>query len=170
MSLMGEDPEWSDDDYIVLGLAHCFVKDADARLQDCFVVEPIPAGAVECMDNGGVTCYLHAYGTRLGVALKQDTSLLPKEFESAKFAEDFEFRTRCASRTWKRQHPQENLLSLVADGVLRSDWNFNLDDKRILNMEHEVNDSDNIKQDISIDVYGRSAENEDKEVEKLYNV
>ena len=109
-ALMGEDPEYFDADYIVLGIAHCFVKDDNAKLSDIFVVEAIPAGAVECMDNGGVTCYKHSTATNLGVALKQDLSLLPPEFAEAKFAEDFAFRTKCASRTWKRQHPQENLL------------------------------------------------------------
>ncbi len=40
-------------------------------------------------------------------------------------------------------------------GAVRKDWNFSLQDKRVLNFENEVSDSDNIKQDISIDVYGR---------------
>ena len=38
----------------------------------------------------------------------------------------------------------------------RNDWNFTVaSDKRILNFVNEVNDDDNVKQDISIDVYGR---------------
>ena len=109
-NLTGANPDWSDSDFIVLGLAHCFVKDDAAKLQDYFVIEAIPAGAVECMDNGGVTCYKHAYGTNLGVALKQDVSLLPEEFQGGVFADEFDFRAKCASRTWKRQHPQEHLL------------------------------------------------------------
>lgn len=38
---------------------------------------------------------------------------------------------------------------------MRSNFNFSLEDKRVLNFENVVDDSDNIKQDISIDVYGR---------------
>lgn len=59
--------------------------------------------------------------------------------------------------------------------AIRSDWNFNLEDKRILNMDYEVSDSDNIKQDISIDVYGRKDEEgeevpeEEKAIQSLYN-
>ena len=60
--------------------------------------------------------------------------------------------------------------------AVRSDWNFNLEDKRILNMDYEVSDSDNIKQDLSIDVYGRQDEEEgegapeeDKAIQSLYN-
>jgi len=39
---------------------------------------------------------------------------------------------------------------------MKSSFNYDLTDKRVLNMENVVNDDDNIKQDISIDVYGRS--------------
>ena len=60
--------------------------------------------------------------------------------------------------------------------AIRSDWNFNLEDKRILNMDYEVSDSDNIKQDLSIDVYGRKEDEEgeevkeeDKAIQSLYN-
>lgn len=48
-------------------------------------------------------------------------------------------------------------------GGQRSGFNFNLDDKRVMNMVSEVKDEDNIKQDMSIDVYGRK-EAEEKEV------
>lgn len=39
---------------------------------------------------------------------------------------------------------------------MKSKWNFSLVDKRVLNFDNEVSDSDNIKQDLSIDVYGRA--------------
>lgn len=47
---------------------------------------------------------------------------------------------------------------LVPLGQSKSNFNFNLDEKRVLNFENEVSDSDNIKQDMSIDVYGRQEE------------
>lgn len=50
-------------------------------------------------------------------------------------------------------------------GQTKSNFNFNLDEKRVLNFENEVSDSDNIKQDMSIDVYGRK-DDEDKEEPK----
>ena len=43
-------------------------------------------------------------------------------------------------------------------GQSKSNFNFNLDEKRVLNFENEVSDADNIKQDMSIDVYGRQEE------------
>eukprot|EP00270_Netrium_digitus_P012490 TRINITY_DN405_c0_g1_i1.p1 TRINITY_DN405_c0_g1~~TRINITY_DN405_c0_g1_i1.p1 ORF type:complete len:249 (+),score=39.59 TRINITY_DN405_c0_g1_i1:99-845(+) len=172
-SLTGEDPEYEDSDYIALGLAHCFITDENAKLQDYFVIEPIPAGALECMDNGGVTSYLHAIPTNLGIALKQDLSLLPEEFSSGNFCEDYDFRVKCASRTWKRDHAMEHIMKLLEEGKVRSDWNFSVENKRVLNVENVVTDDDNIKQDLSIDVYGRANADEDAtvaEVEKLYNV
>ena len=170
--VVGQDPEWSDDDYIVLGVAHCFRKDENGRLKDAFVVEPVTAGTLECMENGGVTCYKFVTATTLGVALKQDLSLLPPEFQTgADICEEFDFRAKCASRTWKRDHPQQNLLHLTPKDGVRSDFNFSLQDKRVLNAEVVVNDSDNIKQDMSIDVYGRAKEEEIKdEISSLYSV
>jgi phosphatidylinositol glycan class S len=53
---------------------------------------------------------------------------------------------------------------------VRSDFNFSLDDERVLNAEVVVNDSDNIKQDMSIDVYGRQKEEEiQDEISQLYS-
>lgn len=167
----GEDPEWSEDDYIVLGLAHCFRKDENGKLVDALVVEPVTAGTLECMENGGVTCYKCVTATTLGVALKEDLSLLPAEMQSGSVCEEFNFRAKCASRTWKRDHPQQNLLHLVPKDGVKSDYNFNLQDKRVLGVEVVVNDSDNIKQDMSIDVYGRQKEEEiSNEISELYSV
>jgi phosphatidylinositol glycan class S len=49
----------------------------------------------------------------------------------------------------------------VPPGTSRSDWNFSLEFKRVLNFENVVTDDDNVKQDMSIDVYGRKKEEEE---------
>lgn len=49
---------------------------------------------------------------------------------------------------------------IVPLGKARSQWNFCLEDKRVLNMVNVVSDEDNVKQDISIDVYGRQKKEE----------
>ena len=46
-------------------------------------------------------------------------------------------------------------------GQLKSNFNFSVSEKRVLNAENIVRDDDNIKQDISIDVYGRKGKDED---------
>ena len=52
---------------------------------------------------------------------------------------------------------------IVPLGQVKSKWNFSIVDKRVLNVENVVNDSDNIKQDMSIDVYGRKEEDGDED-------
>ena len=52
---------------------------------------------------------------------------------------------------------------LVPLGQTRTKFNFNLDEKRVLNFENVVSDDDNIKQDMSIDVYGRQDKEETAE-------
>lgn len=47
---------------------------------------------------------------------------------------------------------------IVPLGQVKGNFNYNLDNKRVINFENVVNDDDNIKQDISIDVYGRNKE------------
>ena len=46
-------------------------------------------------------------------------------------------------------------------GQAKSNFNFSVSEKRVLNAENIVRDDDNIKQDISIDVYGRKGKDED---------
>ncbi len=52
---------------------------------------------------------------------------------------------------------------IVPLGQTKASFNYSLDDKRVLNFENVVNDDDNIKQDISIDVYGRAEKEEEAE-------
>ena len=44
--------------------------------------------------------------------------------------------------------------------AVRNNFNFSTDQRRVLNFEHIVSESDNIKQDMSIDVYGRTEKEE----------
>ena len=48
-------------------------------------------------------------------------------------------------------------------GMVKSSFNYDTTDMRVLNMENVVSDTDNIKQDMSIDVYGRKQEEETKQ-------
>ena len=50
---------------------------------------------------------------------------------------------------------------IVPLGQNKSNFNYNLDEKRVLNFENVVDDSDNVKQDMSIDVYGRQKDDDD---------
>lgn len=148
------------DSYLTVGLAHCFSKSDDGKLTDRFVIEPISANQIEAMANGAKTCFKQAYGTTLQDALTLDKSQLPPDFAAASYCDNFAARADACARTWLRPHAMDNLLDIVPLGQMKSGYNFSIEEKRVLNVENIVTDDDNIKQDISIDVYGRNAKEE----------
>lgn len=156
---------WSSpgDAYLTLGLAHCFEKTDDGKLTDRFIIEPISANSLECMANGARTCFKAVFSLTLEEALSRSKGVLPSDFQNASFCENYDSRAEACARTWMRPHAMQNLLDIVPLGQTKSGFNFDTTDKRVLNFEYVVTDDDNIKQDISIDVYGR------KEVDSLQN-
>jgi len=148
------------DSYLTVGLAHCFSKGDDGKLTDRFVIEPISANQIEAMANGAKTCFKQAFGTTLQDALTLDKSQLPPDFATASYCDNFAARADACARTWLRPHALDNLLDIVPLGQMKTGYNFSIEEKRVLNVENIVTDDDNIKQDISIDVYGRNAKEE----------
>lgn len=144
------------DAYCCLGLAHCFKKNDAGKLEDVFVIEPLGASSLECMATGARTSFKIASGVRLADALSRNKSILPEGFQEGMWCDKYEERLSASVRTWQRPHAQDNLLDIVPLGKVRANFNFSLDDKRVLNMDNVVTDDDNVKQDISIDVYGRA--------------
>lgn len=112
------------------------------------------------MAAGSKTCYLHVFSLTLGDALNRDKGVLPAEFSEGLFCEEYDTRCDACARTWMRPHAMDNLLDIVPLGQVKSSFKYSIDDKRVLNFENVVNDDDNIKQDISIDVYGRKQESD----------
>ncbi|KAG2489358.1 hypothetical protein HYH03_012188 [Edaphochlamys debaryana] len=119
------------------------------------VLEPMSASSLECLANGARTSYKAVTGISFGEAFARKRDALPEGFKEAVWCDNYEYRCEAAVRTWLRPHAQDNLMDIVPLGKVRTNFNFSLEDKRVLNMENVVNDSDNIKQDMSIDVYGR---------------
>jgi hypothetical protein len=123
----------------------------DARVEGTKSAEPDEgSGSLEAVPSDDVEVKSGEVETlvkeRREVALKEDLSLLLAETQSGSVCDEFNFCAKCASRTGKRDHPQQNLLHLVPEDSVKSDYNFNLQDKRVLGVEVVVNDSDNIKQ------------------------
>jgi len=144
------------DVYCCVGLAHCFQKSDEGKLENLFVIEPLSASSLECMAAGARTSYKAVYGLSYAEASQRSREVLPEAFAEGLFCDKWNVRLEAAARTWQRPHAQDNLMDIVPLGKVRSDFNFSLDDKRVLNFENIVNDDDNIKQDLSIDVYGRA--------------
>lgn len=136
-------PDLTADDYLVLGLATCFVKD-DGAVHEVQLIEPIPSASLEAILKGIPTSYQMATATTLGAALAQDPPLVPKEFPaSAQFCDEFTSRTIASARTYKRRPvAQTHLLP----GTIHRDFNYSIERKRVLNSQRIVKTEDNVKQ------------------------
>ena len=124
------------------------------------MVEPVSANTLESLAAGAKTSYTEVMATTAGAVTGRDRATLPAAWGDAKFCEDWDARLGAVARTWARPHAVDNLMDIVPLGQTRGGWNTSTEDKRVLNFVNEVNDDDNIKQDISIDVYGRQSVDE----------
>lgn len=136
-------PDLTADDYIVIGLATCFVKE-DGEVHQIEVIEPIPSAAIEAVMKGIPTSYKLAWATTLGSVLDGDTLSAPTIFpESAQFADEFVPRLFAAARTYKRREITQSLIPL---GTSYTELNYSTERKRVLNAARVVTKEDNVKQ------------------------
>jgi hypothetical protein len=136
-------PDLTATDYLVLGLATCFLKDG-SDFHQVHIVEPIPSAALETLVKGIETSYQWAVGITLGAVLAEGVPRLPEGFPAdVQWCDDFVERAIAAVRTYK-SHPQTQ--SLIPVGTTRNDFNFSLERKRVLNSERIVKTEDNVKQ------------------------
>jgi hypothetical protein len=131
------------EDYVVLGLANCFVKD-EGEVHQVKVVEPIPSAALEAIIKGIPTSYEAAYATTMGATLVDAEPQLPDGFPaSAQFCDDFAYRATAAARTYKTRAIAQ---THIPTGTTKSDFNFSTERKRVLNSERIIKTEDNVKQ------------------------
>ncbi|WP_199248279.1 hypothetical protein [[Phormidium] sp. ETS-05] len=145
-------PDLSPEDYLVVGLATCFIKE-DGEVHQVKIVEPIPSAALEALVKGIPTSYEVALATTLGVVLDGTTAKIPDSFlvqtgESngglpLQLCADFADRAVAAARTYKRRPVSQSLIPLGSD---YRDFKYSLDRKRLLNAENIVRNEDNVKQ------------------------
>jgi hypothetical protein len=136
-------PDLSTDDYLVLGLATCFIKE-EGEIHEVKVIEPIPSAALEAIIKGIPTSYQIACATTLGSVVDGETLKIPSEFPGeAQFSDDFIFRAIAATRTYKARPQAQSHISI---GTVRQDFNYSLERKRVLNSTRIVNTEDNVKQ------------------------
>lgn len=136
-------PDVSADDYLVLGLATCFIKE-DGQVHQVPILEPIPSAALEALVKGIPTSYQFACATTVGEVLGGDTPQKPAEFPpESQWCDDFVERAIAAIRTYKRRPVAQSLIPL---GTTRRDFNYTTERKRILNSQHIVRTEDNVKQ------------------------
>ncbi len=136
-------PDLSADDYIVIGLATCFIKE-DGEVHAVPVVEPIPSAALEAIQKGIPTSYQQAIATTLGTVIADDAPQRPAGFPAeAQFCDDFALRVTAAARTYKARPVAQAMIPL---GTTKTDFNYSVDRKRVLNSQRVVRTEDNVKQ------------------------
>jgi hypothetical protein len=136
-------PDVTADDYLVVGLATCFIKE-DGEVHQVPIVEPIPSAALEAIIKGIPTSYQIAIATTLGAILAGDQPQMPQEFPSqAQFGDEFVERAIAAVRTYKRKPAVQNI---IPQGTSKNDFNYSIDRKRVLNSQRIVKTEDNVKQ------------------------
>jgi hypothetical protein len=130
-------------DYVVLGLATCFIKQ-EGEVHEVKVVEPIPSAALEAVMKGIPTSYSQAIATTVGAVLPGDTPTLPTSFPAdAQFCDEFQFRLAAAARTYSVRPEAQTLIS---PGLTKTDFNYSTERKRVLNSQRMVRAEDNVKQ------------------------
>jgi hypothetical protein len=136
-------PDVSADDYVVVGLATCFIKE-DGEIHEVSIIEPIPSAALEAIVKGIPTSYQKAFGTTLGTVLEGETPKLPPEFPPyTQFCDDFAYRAVAATRTYQSRPEAKSHIPL---GTERQDFNYSIERKRVLNSQRIVRTEDNVKQ------------------------
>lgn len=133
----------SAEDYVVVGLATCFVKQ-DGKLKPVKIIEPIPSAALEAILKGIPTSYEMALATTFGALLANDTPQLPPGFPpEAQFCDDFDSRLAATARSYSSRPAAQSHIPL---GQAKTDFNFSTERKRTLNSERIVSTDDNVKQ------------------------
>lgn len=136
-------PDLSAENYLVVGLATCFLKQ-EGKMHPVKLIEPIPSAALEAILKGVPTSYEMAIATTLGAVLQGETPQFPEEFpQEAQFCDEFAERAIATARSYKNRPVAQEHISL---GELRQDLNFSTERKRTLNSDRIVSAEDNVKQ------------------------
>jgi hypothetical protein len=157
------------DDYITVGVAKYFRR-VEAKLEELLVIEPLPASALDCIARLQVpTSYLRIWASLLG-DLPDRIDEMPKgvvlEGEHVQFGEDFTERCQASARTYRRSPEVAELLPV---GSIFTKLNHSIETKRLIDEDWEPDFNDNVKQDLSIDVYDRSVDESATGIKTLYN-
>lgn len=143
MSVLPSAPDLSTDDYIVIGLATCFVRD-EGEMREITVAEPVPSAYLEAVLKDVPTSYKSLHGTTLGaVFLEGKPTLVEQAPADTQLCNDFTERAIAAARTFKSRPAAK---ALIPVGVIHTDLQYSTAKKRLLDNENVVTAEDNVKQ------------------------
>ena len=133
----------ADLDFVVLGLAHCFVRDEENQLIPIQVIEPIPSASFLTLVQKIPSSYSQLVACSMAQVLGEDQSIsVPDVFPpEAKLAQDFNERLLAAARTFQHK-PEAKIWEIGHSESLT----LNSQNKRVLNATNQVSEQDNVKQ------------------------
>ena len=144
-ALFSQATDLAADDYCVLGVATCFVRD-EGEIEQLTVLEPIPSAALEALIKGVPTSYQSACAKTLGEIFQDETVNIPSELQvdgEINICDRFAERVAAATRTYKSRPEAQ---AHIPFGVVKQDFNYSLERKRVLNTSRTVSTEDNVKQ------------------------
>ena len=144
-TIFAQATDLSSEDYCVLGLATCFVRD-EGEIEQLTVLEPIPSAALEALIKGIPTSYQLARATTLGEIFQDDKVKIPSDLANnaeINLCDRFAERVAAATRTYKSRPEAREHIPL---GSTKQDFNYSLERKRVLNNSRVVSAEDNVKQ------------------------
>jgi hypothetical protein len=137
-------------DYVVVGVAVCYQKNAEGKTDPVRVVEPIPSTALEAMSRGIRTSFEKIYAAAFAELVRDGRPAIPTDIlgDNIYICHDFVGRTEAAARTY-RAKPHLRLVPVggvctCEAGVFRLKYDPGF--RRVLGGERQVSDSDNVKQ------------------------
>ena len=149
MTYFANAPDLTDSDYLVVGVATCFIK-IEGEVKRVKVLEPIPSASLEALLKQIPTSYDFACAVELGQVLDQDgVPHLPDQVKvqpslaELQIADLFAERAIASARTYKAKPEAQSHIPM---GSSHTDFNFSLDKKRVLNSDRIVSEEDNVKQ------------------------
>ena len=153
--------------YIAMGVATWYQHGEDNTVSEVLLIEPLTAGTLETLGLQVPTSYRRVLALTCGDlftgSLEEPEGInaavlkpLVAGFDDVKPCENILERSICAARTFRRR-PEA---CIVPVSEISEDFNFNTETKRIIDDDYEPSFDDNVKQDSSIDVYGRASEDE----------
>ena len=134
-------PELSTSAYVVVGVATCFRRTED-DLEKIKVLEPIPSAYLETLLQGIPTAYEVIMATTLE-ELQSNAFMGQAVLADVQVCENYHDRLIATARTYQGQPAAQ---SLIPPGSQRTDLNYSIEKKRILNLKNIVKTEDNVRQ------------------------
>ena len=133
----------ADLDFVVLGLAHCFIRDEENQLVPVQVVEPIPSASFLTLVQDIPSSYSRLVACHAQQVIDAEGNVsVPDVFPTeARLAQDFNERLEAAARTFQH-HPEAQIWQVGQSEALHQKTT----QKRVLNASHQVSEQDNVKQ------------------------